>query len=99
MEFMIGKDMSPYGKSTSSSFKLLTSEDGLGCYGGRRFRLVFGFSIIFRNHRGLTEQLLCQACEHTQWQTSYRDWGHTSNRSIRKLRKPIVNGGLLGELA
>jgi hypothetical protein len=37
----MGKDISPYGKSTSSSFKFLWSEDGLcradGCY-----RLVFG---------------------------------------------------------
>jgi hypothetical protein len=46
MMSMMGKDTSPYGKSTSSSFKFLSSEDGL-CRAGGCYRLVFSFVIVF----------------------------------------------------
>ena len=50
--FIMGKDMSPYGKSTSGNFKFLSSKDGLCCSGGC-FRFVFGFSIVFWDYRVL----------------------------------------------
>jgi len=91
--FTVGKYMSPYGKSTSSRFKLLPFKVGLG------FRVVFGFSFVFWNRRGLTERLLYQGSEHGQWQTSHRAWGCACYRTLRKLRKTAINGGLLGALA
>jgi hypothetical protein len=42
----MGKDTAPYGKSTSSRFKFLSSEDGL-CRAGGCYRLAFGFAIVF----------------------------------------------------
>lgn len=53
------KRMSPYGKSTSCGFELLSSKDGLSWYGGY-FRLVFGLSIVFWIHRGLTKPFFYQ---------------------------------------
>jgi hypothetical protein len=50
--FTVGKYMSPYGKSTSGRFKLLPFKDGLGRCG---FRVVFSFSFVFWNRRGLIE--------------------------------------------
>ena len=48
----IGKDTSSYGKSTSSSFKFLSSEGGL-CRAGGYYRLDFGFAIVSWEYRGL----------------------------------------------
>ena len=61
--FTVGNCVSPYGKSTSSSFKLLPFKVGLGCCG---FRVVFDFSFVFWNRRGLTEPLPYQGSEHGQ---------------------------------
>jgi hypothetical protein len=47
-----GKSTSPYGKSTSSSFKFLSSEGGL-CRAGGYYRLDFGFAIVSWEYRGL----------------------------------------------
>ena len=52
-----GKDTSPYGKSTSSSFKFLSSEDGL-CRAGGCYRLVFGFVIVFWEYCWLNRAVL-----------------------------------------
>src|SRR5260221_8632198 len=94
--FTVGKYVSPYGKSTSSNYKLRPFKDGLGCCG---IRVAFGFSFVFWDRRGLTEPLFYQGSEYGQWQTSYRAWGYTSNRTLRKLRKTAINGSLLGTLA
>jgi hypothetical protein len=53
----MGKDTSPYGKSTSSSFKFLSSEDGL-CRAGGCYRLAFGFNIVFWEYHGLNRAVL-----------------------------------------
>ena len=53
----IGKDTSPYGKSTSSIFKFLSSEDGLRRAGGCH-RFVFGFAIVVWEYHGLNRAIL-----------------------------------------
>jgi hypothetical protein len=52
----IGKDTSSYGKSTSSSFKFLPSEDGL-CRAGGCYRPAFGFTIVFWEYYGLNRAI------------------------------------------
>jgi hypothetical protein len=69
------KDASPYGKSTSSSFKFMSSEDGLRRAGGC-YRLVFGFAmIVFCEYCGLNRAvLLSKKYEHeNDGRLPYRD--------------------------
>jgi hypothetical protein len=91
------KDMLSYGKSTSGSFKLLPSKDGLRCYGGC-FRLVFSFPIVFWDHLGLTYRQESRI-KKIQWQATYRDRRYTSNGTPRRPGEAIVNRGLIGMLA
>jgi hypothetical protein len=64
----IGKDTSPYGKATSSSFKFLSSEDGL-CRAGRCDRLVFGFVAVFWEYRGLNRAVRLSKEKNTNTRT------------------------------
>ena len=66
----IGKDTSPYGKSTSSSFKFLSSEDGI-CRVGGYHRLVLGIAIVFWEYCGLFRAVLLSKNTKTRTTTGF----------------------------